>query len=262
MSKPYLEVEDVHFSYGGNTVLDGVSFSIFEGDYVGIIGPNGGGKTTLLKIILGLVTPDHGTVRVAGHDIHRYKGRQAFFGYVPQRIAQSDRRFPATVEEVVASGRAGITGIMRRFSREDRDAVTHALERTGIASYRHRLIHKLSGGELQKVFIARALAGDSRMLILDEPFTGVDIASQKQFYAFLGDLNRNQRLTILFVSHDVDVVSSEAKSVICLNKELFCEGPASRLGDPDVMKRLYGDRIHLVAHAEHNDTSRNHQSHA
>lgn len=244
---PYIQLEDVNFSYGGNPVLEGVSFSVEKGDYLGIIGPNGGGKTTLLKIILGLIEPDSGVVRIMGHDIHNLKDRSVV-GYVPQRIGAAHHPFPATVEEVVASGRIVKVGILKKFSATDRAAIEHAIEMAGIKEYRKRLIGNLSGGEMQKVFIARALAGEPKILILDEPTTGVDVGSQKKFYEFLAKLNHEHHLTIMFVSHDVDIVSNEAKTIICLNRNLVCEGPADKIMNEEIIKKLYGDKINVVVH--------------
>lgn len=244
---PYIQLEDVNFSYDKNLVLEGVSFAVRKGDYVGIIGPNGGGKTTLLKIILGLLEPESGAVRIMGHDIHSLKER-GMIGYVPQRITQAEHRFPATVREIVETGRIAKRGLFKRLTARDREVVGQAMNTAGISLLKDRLIGDLSGGEMQKVFIARALAGDPKILVLDEPTTGVDVSSQKKFYEFLGKLNQEHHLTIMFVSHDVDIVSAEARSVICLNKNLVCEGPSSQLRDEEVIKRLYGDKTNLVVH--------------
>ncbi|MDO8572292.1 MAG: metal ABC transporter ATP-binding protein [bacterium] len=245
---PYIQLEDVDFSYNKIPVLEAVSFTVRKGDYIGIIGPNGGGKTTLLKILLGLIEPARGVVRIMGQDIHNLKDR-SIIGYVPQRVGESEHRFPATVEEIVETGRIAKRGLFKRLTEKDRDAVGHAMDMSGVLGLKDRLIGQLSGGEMQKVFIARALAGDPKILVLDEPTTGVDVGSQKRFYEFLGRLNREHHLTIIFVSHDVDVVSTEARSVICLNKNLVCEGPSSQLHDEEVIKKLYGDKINLVIHS-------------
>lgn len=244
---PYIQLEDVNFSYDKNPVLEGVSFSVYQGDYIGIIGPNGGGKTTLLKIILGLLEPESGVVRIMGHDIHSLSER-GIIGYVPQRITQAEHRFPATVEEIVETGRIAKLGLFKRLTPKDRESVRQAMDIAGVSGLKNRLIGDLSGGEMQKVFIARALAGDPKILVLDEPTTGVDVGSQKKFYEFLGKLNKEHNLTIIFVSHDVDIVSTEARSVICLNKNLVCEGPSSQLRDEEMIRKLYGDKANLVVH--------------
>lgn len=244
---PYIQLEDVSFSYDKNPVLEGVSFSVYQGDYIGIIGPNGGGKTTLLKIILGLLEPESGVVRIMGHDIYNLKER-SIIGYVPQRITQAEHRFPATVEEIVETGRIAKLGLFKRLTANDRETVRRVMDIAGVSPFKNRLIGDLSGGEMQKVFIARALAGDPKILVLDEPTTGVDVGSQKKFYEFLGKLNKEHNLTIIFVSHDVDIVSTEARSVICLNKNLVCEGPSSQLRDEEMIRKLYGDKANLVVH--------------
>lgn len=244
----YIELKDISFTYGGAPVLDTINFSVKKGDYLGIIGPNGGGKTTLLRIILGLLEPTNGTVEVFGQDIHQLKDRYRI-GYVPQRALQVERNFPATVEEVVGSGRVACqNGICKRFTKTDQDMIKRAMEIAEVAKYRTTRIGNLSGGELQRVFIARALAGDPKVLILDEPTTGVDLPSERKFYAFLGDLNRKQDLTIIFVSHDVDAVYHEAKSVLCLNRNMVCHGLSSEIMKQDVIKKLYGGDANIIVH--------------
>jgi zinc transport system ATP-binding protein len=215
---PAIELSHIHFVQGGQEVLCDITTSIPKGSYVGIVGPNGGGKTSLLKLILGIYTPNVGTVRVLGQDpiAARRTGR---IGYVPQRVVQADFSFPATVEEVVRDGTTASRGL---FARSDASLVTRVLETAGIAHLRSRLINDLSGGERQKAFIARALAAKPDILILDEPTTGVDSASQEEFYALLRHLHK-AGMTILFVSHDVEVMAAEASTILCLNKTLAAD---------------------------------------
>ena len=243
-----IDLTDVSFSYGREDVLQHITFSIERGDYVGMIGPNGGGKTTLLKMILGLLRPTHGRVRVFGQDVYRLSYERAHIGYVPQRASQLDSTFPASVEEVVASGRTARLGIFHVARSNDQKAIARALDITGLTSYRQRLIGELSGGERQRVYIARALAGEPQVLILDEPTVGVDLTSQDQFFSFLSDLNKQHGLTILLVSHDIDSVRKEVKTLLCINRELICAGPAATLITHEYLERLYGKNIHLAAH--------------
>lgn len=243
----YIEVDNVSFSYGDTPILENLSFSVKKGDYLGIIGPNGGGKTTLLNIILGLIHPTSGSIKLFGKDRHDFKEKYRI-GYVPQRVAQADRTFPATVFEVVRSGRVPRLGFFNNFTKADTKAVEHAMELSGISKYRDVLIGNLSGGERQRAFIARALAGEPDILILDEPTVGVDIGAQKKFYEFLASLNRDQHLTIIFVSHDVDVISEETNTVLCLNHTLVCHGPSGSLLDEHVLKRLYGEHTKQAIH--------------
>ena len=247
-TKPVIvDMKHVSFRYGDVPVLDDVSFTITEGEYLGVIGPNGGGKTTLVKILLGLLKPTSGTVTVFGKDIAEF--RDGFqIGYVPQRLAHADTQFPAIVREIVASGRTARVGLGRRFKQGDRDAIEKALRVAEVVHIEDRRMGRLSGGERQKVLIARALAGDPNVLILDEPTVGVDIASQEKFYAFLADLNQKHGITIVFVTHDIDVIAREARSVLCLNHGLICHGSPKDFIKEEYMERLYGRKVQFVLH--------------
>lgn len=245
--KVCIEVEDVSLRYNENPVLEHVSFSVKTGEYLGIIGPNGGGKTTLLKIIIGLLKPDAGKVKIFGQEIENFRERYQI-GYVPQRAAQEEFYFPATVEEIVRSGRTARLGLFKRFGTEDSKAIENAMEIAGVAGYRGRLIGRLSGGERQRVLIARALAGEPRILILDEPAGGVDIVSQERFYSFLLYLNREVGITIIFVSHDVGVIADEVNTVLCLNHRLICHGPPENFIKEEFLEKVYGRKVTSVLH--------------
>ena len=249
IDQPLIEIDNVSFAYNGNTVLDRVSFTIDHGDYVGIVGPNGGGKTTLLKILVGLLEPASGTVHMEGVPIHSFKEKFKI-GYVPQRIAQDNSSFPATVYEIVQSGRTPEATLFSRPNRaKDAQTVENALEIAQISDLKHKLMSNLSGGQRQRVYVARALAAEPKILMLDEPFVGIDIATQKDFYAFLQELNEKQGLTILFVSHDIDILTTEVKSILCLNRGLLCFGAPSMLEEPHVMEHLYGKKITHIHHS-------------
>ena len=239
-TKNIIELKDVSFRYNGGAVLEDVSFSVSKGEYMGIIGPNGGGKTTLLKIILGLLRPAEGDVSVS-------LGKNEI-GYVPQRASSYHLRFPATAEEIVRSGRTARLGLLGRFGKKDAEAVDKALETTGISSLRRRLIGNLSGGEVQKVFLARAFAGEPKMLILDEPEVGIDIAGQEEFYTFLDKLNQESGLTIIFVSHDIELISHSVKSVLCLNRRLLCHGSPREFIKEEYIDQLYGKKVKFIFH--------------
>ena len=247
LNEPYIELDRVSFTYDQTPVLEDITFTVRKGEYLGIVGPNGGGKTTLLRIILGLLHPTDGSVRLFGKDHHDFKERFRI-GYVPQRATQADKGFPATVFEVVKSGRVPRLGFFLGFKKGDIDAVERAMEVSGIARYRDTLVDKLSGGERQRVFIARALAGEPDILVLDEPTVGVDIGAQKTFYEFLASLNRDHHMTIIFVSHDVDAISKEVKTVLCLNHNVVCHGFPGELASEHILKRLYGESTAKVHH--------------
>lgn len=244
--KECIEVRNLSFSYNGNPVLENISFPVEEGEYLGIIGPNGGGKTTLFKIILGLLEPDSGEVFIYGKPQKKFSERH-LIGYVPQR-ALSDYYFPATAEEIVRSGRTARLGMLKRFTAADLKAVERAMEIAGVSKFREKLIGKLSGGERQRVFIARALAGEPKILILDEPDVGVDLTAQERFYTFIEDLNRTMGLTVLLISHDIDVVAHQVKSVLCLNKRLVCHGSPKDFITEQYMQKLYGKKVKFILH--------------
>jgi len=242
-----IDVQHVNFSYNSENVLDDVTLAVEPGAYLGLLGPNGGGKTTLMKIILGLIEPENGSIKIFGKTPQDAR-REGKIGYVPQRIAQGDSSFPATVEEIVRSGRTPIIGIGGLFRQSDANAVEEALHAAGVHHLRHRLVGQLSGGERQKVFIARALASRPKILILDEPTTGVDIGAKEAFYTLLKELNTKHGITIVFISHDLEVVTKHATCAACLNQKIVvhCSEHAF-LHDPEVRK-LYGDSFSFVHH--------------
>jgi zinc transport system ATP-binding protein len=225
MENYQIEVKNLTFSYNKEVVINNVSFVVKKGDYLGIIGPNGGGKTTLVKILLGLLSPQSGSVLVKGS-----------CGYVPQKAAQEISGLPATVKEVVESGKEN-----------NAERIKEVMEITGAQKYKNCLISEISGGERQKVFIARALVKNPDILILDEPSTGVDVAAQEKFYSFLKKINE-RGITIIFVSHDINVVANEAKNVLCIGGEKTCFGtPQETLTDQNI-ENLYGRKVKFFLH--------------
>ena len=230
--------ENISYSYGNNKILEKLSFKIKSGEYLGVIGPNGAGKTTLLKIILGLIKPTSGKINIISKNI----------GYVPQKAAQTEMQFPATVEEIVLSGRINSKGFFQIYKKADYEEAHKAMKTVGISHLKDRLINRLSGGERQKVFIARALSCEPEILILDEPTVAIDVASQDSFYNLLKKLNETLGLTIMIVSHDIDVVAQEVKSVLCLNRGLVCHGtPADILMDKN-LEKIYGQKVKFILH--------------
>lgn len=219
--KPILEISHLSFSYGENEVLKDINLSIEEGEYVAMIGPNGAGKTTLLKIILGLLKSTKGSVELFGTPIEHFK-EWSKIGYVPQKALNFDSNFPATVEEVVRMGRFGKRGLFHSMTKEDTKEVQKALEQVGMWELRDRQIGALSGGQQQRAFIARALAGEPKIIFLDEPTVGVDKKTTTEFYSLLKKLNGELRLTLILISHDIETVTKEAKRIACVNKEVIC----------------------------------------
>jgi len=244
---PVFETRQLAYHANGQTVLQGVSVRISRGDYCAIIGPNGGGKTTLIRLLLGLEKPDGGEILLFGQPQRRFSAWSKI-GYVPQRVSQFDRQFPATVLEVVKMGRVGKRGLFGQEREADRKAVAEAMEKMDVAHLADRLVGELSGGQRQRVMIARALASEPEVLILDEPNTGVDMASQQRFYALLRELNREEKLTIVFVTHDIGVIADDIGLLLCINQTLLsCSNPSEVLSCSQ-MSALYGIDAHLIHH--------------
>ncbi len=245
MSDSVVEIENLWFSYGAEPVLEGVSLTVTRGEILGLIGPNGSGKTTLLKVILGLLTPQRGTIRLFGQELRRFRER-ARVGYVRQRSWDFERNFPASVEELVRLGRVPRLrwGL---WSRADTAAVERAMRAVHIEELRARPISELSGGQQQRVFLARVLSQEPELLLLDEPTAAIDPAVEAEFYELLAQLNREQGLTILLVSHDIEAIVKQVTKIACLNRKLlFCGTPQECLAS-DLLERVYAGRK-LVQH--------------
>lgn len=243
-----LRFEGVSFAAGSQQILENISFEIPEGTYTGVLGPNGGGKTTMLRLALGLLQPTVGSIQLFDLD-PRNPLSKINVGYVPQRFLDQGRSFPATVEEVVRSGRAVRLGMFKHFSKLDDNVVEQALKIADVAHLRNRVLSRLSGGELQKVFIARCLASSPKLLILDEPTTGVDAPSREQFRRFLQTLHQEHGLTILLVSHDVEMLTEGVESVLCINRTLVCHASPKAAFASDVFQQAYGGGAHPMTHS-------------
>ncbi len=239
---PIVELRNVSVRYGDVPALEDINLTVLPHDFLGIIGPNGGGKSTLLRVILGLVSPDSGVIKVMGESPERSR---RFVGYVAQRPA-FDRDFPASVWDVVLMGRCGLKGLFNRYDGADAAAAADALVKVGMQDMRDRQIGRLSGGEQQRVFIARALAAEPKLLLLDEPLSSVDPSVQTGLYELLADLRRS--LTVVIVSHDIGAVSVHVDSIACLNRRLFHHG-SSELS-ADVLEATYQCPVQLIAHGQ------------
>lgn len=233
-----IELQNVCFSYSKEEVVKNVSLSIHKGDYVGIIGPNGGGKSTLVKLMLGILKPTDGIITLFGKDIKQFKDWYKI-GYVPQKT-YIEVNFPVTVEEIVAMGRYGKRGLFHFPTDEDKEKVHQALKHVDIYDYRNKQMSDLSGGEQQRVFIARALATEPEIIFLDEPTVGVDIKTQKQFYRLLRKLNRELELTLILVSHELDVVAHESTELGYINRTLEYYGEPSEFLKGAYFHKLIG----------------------
>ena len=235
-----IAVRGLWAGYNGETVLEDVNLAVYERDFIGLIGPNGGGKTTLLKVLLGLLPPRRGEVRVMGQDVR--EGRR-HIGYVPQMVV-FDRDFPIRVWDVARMGRLGRRRLLQRYTTQDDEAVAEALRQVEMLDLRDRPIGELSGGQRQRVYIARALATEPAILLLDEPTASVDPQVSSSLYDLLGQLN--ERVTILLVSHDMSAISAHVKTVGCLNRRLFYH--SGKQITSEMLEAAYQCPIDLIAH--------------
>lgn len=238
---PAIEVKDLSVFYGRNIALKSVNMIVQPGEYLGIIGPNGGGKSTLLKAILGLVPASKGQVRIFGGSLQE---NRSLLGFVPQ-FSSIERKFPISLYEVVLSGRmkAGLRGFAR-YSSEDHDQTQAAIEQIGLSHLSTRQVSQLSGGEFQRMLIARALVSQPKLLLLDEPTASVDATARRQIYELLGKLN--EHMTIILVSHDMLAISSQVSSLACLNSHLVYHGEPEL--NENTVNSLYGCPVDLIAH--------------
>ncbi len=241
-----IAVQGVHFGYSvGSPVLEDVSFSIAQGEFTSIIGPNGGGKSTLIKLVLGLLTPDAGRIRVLG----RSPGRaRPLVGYLPQH-ATVDPRFPASVLEVVMMGRVTGTHPLGPYTGHDRDVAARALGRVELEGFEKRPFPALSGGERQRVLVARALASEPRLLLLDEPAAGLDQRVERDFLELLRELGES--MTVVLVSHDLGFVSELVSTVVCVSRRVVVH-PTSAI-DGRIIRDIYGGDVRMVRHDRHED---------
>lgn len=223
--------EDVALGYDGTPVLEGLTLDVRPGDCLALLGPNGCGKSTILKAMAGIITPIRGTVRSA------FNGRPVRFGYVPQQETL-DLAFPVTAAEVVEMGTCGGLSLGRHVGRAERERALTCLEQVGAAELRRRLFHTLSGGQKQRVLVARALAAEPDLLLLDEPLSGIDAPTATAILALLGRLNREQGQTILLVTHHLGGVREVIREAIWVHGGKLLRGPASTMLAPDHVRAI------------------------
>lgn len=240
MEKEIVKLENVWVQYENVVVLEDINFTIYNNDFIGIIGPNGGGKTTLLKVILGLIHPNKGNVKVFG--VEPAKGRK-YIGYVPQQ-SNFDLEFPISVWDVVMTGRLGKTQLIKKFTNKDKEIVKEALKKVEMLEFKDKKIGTLSGGEKQRVFIARALVTEPKLLLLDEPTASIDEIMETGFYELLN--NFKEKMAIVLVSHDISAISIHVPTIACLNHKLFYHG--SKEISPEILLETYKCPVQILAH--------------
>ncbi len=240
-----VEIDKLSYAYYGSLVLDNISFSIKEGDLLGMIGPNGAGKTTLFSCMLGLLGGYTGTIKIFDQDIKKDNKALKSIGYIPQKKT-IDQNFPATVEEIVS---LGITS-----GKVSAGKINSALDIVGLLEQKDRRVGELSGGQQQRVLIAKALVNDPKLLILDEPATGIDLETQNRFYALLKKLNQEKKITIIWASHDLDAVNRIASSVACINRSMFFHGMTHEFFEnPDLLKAYSESSMQAHMHLHDHD---------
>ena len=240
MSKNHdIVLRDVSFAYAKKPVLENVNLTVEHGEFASIVGPNGGGKTTLLKLLLGLLKPDTGYIRILGNIPEKSR---TYVGYLPQ-YTHLDIYFPVTVMDVVLMGRLGYS-LSGRYSKKDKEAAKSSLAEVKLSSLADCSFNELSGGQKQRVLIARALCGNPKLLLLDEPTANVDPEIEESLFEILQELNKH--MTILLVSHDLGFVSQVVKSVICVNRRVVIH-PTSKLNGK-MIKEIYGGDLHMIRH--------------
>lgn len=252
---PLVDIANLDFAYGRTAVLADINLSVEQGSTLGVIGNNGGGKTTLLRLILGLRQPTRGTIRIAGLTPRDAARKGDVFGYVPQNPAAPEN-FPIGARDVVRLGLVGKTGLFRSIPRAELKLADELMERLGLSALADAPVGTLSGGQLQRVYIARALACQPKLLVLDEPTTGVDRRGQQEFVSLLADLKREMGLTVIFVSHDLRAVTSMCDRIACVNVNLHYHDAPQHL-PPDLVYRMFSCDLEAIGigtvcnHPEH-----------
>lgn len=240
-----VNIDNVSYRFNSALVLENISFTVDKGDFIGIIGPNGAGKTTLFRSMLGLLEDYQGRITFFGEDIRKNRNILQKIGYIPQKNS-TDQGFPATVEEIVS---LGITS-----RRPSKNKINHAIETVGLFDQKTKRIGELSGGQQQRVLIAKALANEPELLILDEPVTGIDLKTQNKFYVLLKKLNEENKITIIWASHDLDAVKKLANKIACVNRRIFFHGDATIFFENNELLKAYSEST-MQAHMQLHDHS-------
>ncbi len=245
---PIITVKNLAVGYAGRQIFSGVSFDIEKGEYVGIAGKNGSAKITLVKAFLGIIQPEKGEIFIDGVNLNKFKDWHKF-GYLPQSLDLSNSFFPATVKEVVALGLLSRKSFPKKIAPKDEKKVLEALDLLDILNIKNKLIGELSGGQQQRVLLAHALVSDPEILILDEPTTALDPEIRESFFATLDKLNKEKKVTIILISHDVGYVGQFTSKLLYLDKKLVFYGPFGDFCKSEEMARYFGSALqHFICH--------------
>lgn len=237
-----ISIENLHYRINGKSILEDINLTLADGEFAAVIGPNGAGKSTLIKLILGILEMQEGSICIDGIPQQEWLKHNSF-GYLPQH-EDYDRSFPATVQDIVLMGIAGKLRLGERFKNIHREQAMQALEQTGVKHLAKNLIGRLSGGEYQRVLLARALVGSSPYLILDEPEASLDRPSVESFFKLLKSLNEEGR-TIITISHDLNILSEYCSFLVCLNKNLHCHNH-TELVDAKMIHKTFGENVRII----------------
>jgi ABC-type Mn2+/Zn2+ transport system ATPase subunit len=243
MGKTIIRFSHATFGFPDVIALQDISLEIAEGEFVGVIGPNGSGKTTLCRAVLGLMPPLAGSLQIFDCACQELRcHHRARIGYLPQK-GVLDRNFPITVLEAVMMGRYGALGLFRRPGKQDQEIALEALSNVGMQDHRNSALGHLSGGQQQRVFIARALAQQPDVLLLDEPTTGIDITTQHSVLDLITHLHRDLKLTVLLITHDINMIRSRVDRLVLLKTRLYAAGPPDEVLRPDLLQQVYGKEL-------------------
>jgi len=244
---PIVQVENLNYTVDKIEILKNISFSINRGDYLAIVGPNGGGKSTLVNTILGINKTFRGKISLFNKEISSFKDWKKI-GFVPQRVIEVDSKFPITVLETIKLGRMQHFKKFWKNHTRDYEIIDEVMKSLSILDLKNRLIGELSGGQKQRVMIARALVSEPELLFLDEPNTGVDMETQREFYSILKKLNKENGLTIIFITHDIGVIEDSINSLMSINREILKSDKPRTIFNCQVMREVYGINSHLHNH--------------
>ena len=244
-----IEIHNLTVKLNGKEVLHNIALSLDEGRFLGIVGPNGGGKTTFLRAVTGLIKPASGKILVFGREPQEVLRSGSIFGYLPQ-LSKVSPDFPVRVIDVVMMGRYGRVGMLKWPGEQDREKALEYLSVMGIEALKNMPFGELSGGQQQRASIARALAGEPKILILDEPNTGIDVIGQEDFYHLLKGLQKRFNITILMASHDIGAITSYVDEIACLNNTFHYQGTPVGALNESVLTDLYGKNVDLLMHTD------------
>jgi zinc transport system ATP-binding protein len=245
-----VEIRDLGLKYANGVIaLQGINLEVNPKDFIALIGPNGAGKSTLLKVILGLIKPTSGKVTLFGcSDLSK---NLKYVGYVPQSAQAQDPNLPFSVYETVMLGRTPLKGLFHGMGAKDREKVDETLNMFGIFGLKDRKIGQLSGGQSQRVFLAKAMVAEPKLLLLDEPTSGVDVSSKKEFYDILERLNKETNLTVILSSHDIGVITKIANRILCINRLQFFCGKNEDFSAEIEIPKIYEHPVEIVEHHDH-----------